>query len=951
MRKTQFTALRISLLVMCTFVVFAAAAWVRNTTHDFAERDFRTMAEDSQRALETRMQSYHLVLEGLKGMMMASDEVRHDDVESYLQGIDVTSALPGISGIGFIRDVPAGGVDDFLEEAASMGFAVRDVHPAYDGPERFIIKFVEPAEDNAEAIGLNIAFEKNRRDAAIAARDTGESRLSARIVLVQDTSDQPGFVLLHPYFRKDAPTGTVAERRAAFEGWVYTPFVGAKALADLTQGQGRLFRLSVYDGPASPETLIYTSSPEPAEAREPLLTRQSEVALFGRTWTLQWETLPAFDVAYINHLDLLVLAVGLLLTLMLWLTLYRMRNERQIVERKVEAQTRELTSRMSENESIIGNARVGIVILDGADRVVSANAAARAMLDIPEDGPAEPAIAEIVALPDLVDRPRRIKHFRMSAPTKPVYLDVHANSWTTGDGQVRRTVFVHDVTEQALAASQLEQTEQRLDQALKGSEIGVFDVDLIAGTSVVSETWRKIMGVEDRGADFDTQAYFMAQIYPDDLRLLIEADRGCITGRTERSTTEFRIQVPGKGVRWMRSDAVVWERDENGLALRMIGTQVDITEFRQAQAALKASEDRFRQTFENAPVGKAILDSSFRFHSVNAAMCSLTGREKSELEDGRSLETLVRKLDWDLLAPTLRSMSGKHEDAFRGELAIDRPDGSTTWALANAIPARDPKTSERIYIIQFLDITQSKEVERLKSEFVASVSHELRTPLTSIKGAISLVQSAPQGLPASAGRLLDIAHANVDRLTELVNDILDLEKIHSGSLSFELSDQPALAILKDAQDQLAPLALQYGVQVDLDPVDSDPTILVDRGRMMQVLINLMSNACKYSPKGGTVRIVTETQGTFLRIAVQDDGPGVPKDFVRKLFKPFSQADSSDTREKGGTGLGLSIAYELVQRMGGGIGYDRAEGGPTEFWFTVRIVEADAAFITRQQRAG
>ena len=91
---------------------------------------------------------------------------------------------------------------------------------------------------------------------------------------------------------------------------------------------------------------------------------------------------------------------------------------------------------------------------------------------------------------------------------------------------------------------------------------------------------------------------------------------------------------------------------------------------------------------------------------------------------------------------------------------------------------------------------------------------------------------------------------------------------------------------------------------------------------------------------------------LVRAAItQDDGPGVPKDFVRKLFKPFSQADSSDTREKGGTGLGLSIAYELVQRMGGGIGYDRAEGGPTEFWFTVRIVEADAAFITRQQRAG
>ncbi len=199
--------------------------------------------------------------------------------------------------------------------------------------------------------------------------------------------------------------------------------------------------------------------------------------------------------------------------------------------------------------------------------------------------------------------------------------------------------------------------------------------------------------------------------------------------------------------------------------------------------------------------------------------------------------------------------------------------------------------------------------------------------------------------------MLDIALKNSERLANLVDDILDLEKVQSGHLAFDLGAVPLTEILGETIEELLPFAAEFPVKIDLLNEVGAVMVAVDQGRAIQCLKNLVGNACKFSARNGTVRIHAKpTRGNKIRVEVIDNGPGVPKIFESKLFTPFSQVDSSDTREKGGTGLGLNITKELMTRMGGKVGYLRRGKSETVFWLTFAIAkEASGAVKKRANR--
>jgi PAS domain S-box-containing protein len=239
------------------------------------------------------------------------------------------------------------------------------------------------------------------------------------------------------------------------------------------------------------------------------------------------------------------------------------------------------------------------------------------------------------------------------------------------------------------------------------------------------------------------------------------------------------------------------------------------------------------------------------------------------------------------------------------------------------------ESAERILVIR--DITARRQTERLKDEFVATVSHELRTPLTSISGSLGLLAGQwASKLPESAARLLTIAHTNSQRLARLLNDILDIEKLESGHVVFNLSKVAVRALVEHAIEDNRGFAESYGVSVRLDtgPVDLD--VNADPDRLSQVITNLLSNAIKFSPTEGEVLIAVEKNGDEVRITVRDHGSGVPDEFKPHIFEKFAQADATNTRQKGGTGLGLSIVKQIVERLGGRIGFEDAHGGGAIF---------------------
>ena len=235
----------------------------------------------------------------------------------------------------------------------------------------------------------------------------------------------------------------------------------------------------------------------------------------------------------------------------------------------------------------------------------------------------------------------------------------------------------------------------------------------------------------------------------------------------------------------------------------------------------------------------------------------------------------------------------------------------------------------------------------MKSEFVSTVSHELRTPLTSIRGALGLVLGKlSDQLPDKARSLLETADRNSERLTLLINDILDLEKIESGRLEFEFKTHDLVELARHALAANEGYGEKHGVRMRLVEHPETASIWGDEHRLMQVFANLLSNAVKYSPEGGEVEVSIREENGYLRLGVRDYGRGIPEAFRERVFQRFAQADSSDTREKGGTGLGLSISRAIIEHHRGHINYDTEEGVGTEFYFDIpvwrEVIEAQSA---------
>jgi PAS domain S-box-containing protein len=236
------------------------------------------------------------------------------------------------------------------------------------------------------------------------------------------------------------------------------------------------------------------------------------------------------------------------------------------------------------------------------------------------------------------------------------------------------------------------------------------------------------------------------------------------------------------------------------------------------------------------------------------------------------------------------------------------------------------------------DISEQKETEKLKNEFVSIVSHELRTPLTSITASLGLLKGGLGGtLPEKARGLIDIAHNNAARLGRLINDILDIEKIEAGKMTFKRDILSINQLLQESVSANHGYADKYKVSLKFDPITPDIAVIADHDRSLQVLANLISNACKFSLAGSDVHISTKmTAEKTIDICVTDHGCGISPDFAARIFDKFSQADSTTARSKEGTGLGLSLSRQMAKSMGGDLSFTSTPQVQTQFCFTLPV---------------
>lgn len=370
--------------------------------------------------------------------------------------------------------------------------------------------------------------------------------------------------------------------------------------------------------------------------------------------------------------------------------------------------------------------------------------------------------------------------------------------------------------------------------------------------------------------------------------------------------------------------------------------QQQLTELAEARRQVEASGRKLALFAERSPIAVLELDPQGRIREINRAAELLFGYAPAELA-GEAASRLIQPESRDEFDAQWRRLIDTREPLARLRLRNLRRDGIGIVCEWTVTPLVSPAGAIVAVIAQGRDITQELEAERLKKEFTSTLSHELRTPLTSIIGSLQLVNSGVMGDPdKDILELTTVAERNAQRLLDLINDILDIEKIESGKLTLAPESLALDEVLDEALLLNRAFGERYRVRFELRGQPLRARVYADRKRLLQVLTNLLSNAAKFSPEGGTVEVTTEQTDGRVRVGVHDRGPGVPENFRTRIFSRFAQAESALTRQKGGTGLGLAICKRLVEMMNGSIGFLDREGGGSTFYFELPLQQSGAA---------
>jgi len=532
-----------------------------------------------------------------------------------------------------------------------------------------------------------------------------------------------------------------------------------------------------------------------------------------------------------------------------------------------------------------------------------------------------------------------------------------------------------DITAQVDAQNALRASQARLALALEGADLGLWDWHVPSNDNRIDQRWAEKIGysAEELSGEIDV---WSRRVHPDDLPEAMRRMQANLSGELAAFRSEHRLRHKDGHWVWVMSAGRVLERDAEGRAVRAVGVQMDITERKQAEAALAEQRDMLQTMSETARIGAWTLDLASGAATWTEELARIHGF------DGRPPPDKLRYIDYcrgaerEALLAALRAAreSGQHFDL---ELDVHLPDGPPKRVRLVGMPVwQDGRVAalrgyiqditERNRITQELSRhrhhleelvatrTQELAVARTKAEaaslaksrFLANMSHEIRTPMNAILGMARLSRHDHDA--ATLGHRLDRIAEVGTHLMSILHDILDLSKIEAGHMSIANEDVDVPRLLAHVQSLVASSANDKGLALTVECSGLPPLLRGDLTRLRQALLNYAANAVKFTEHGSVVLRAfalgepepggraAEERTVLVRFEVRDTGMGIAKDVMARLFTEFEQVDATTTRRYGGTGLGLAITRRLARLMGGDAGADSEPGLGSLFWFTARL---------------
>lgn len=943
---------------------------------------FETEAEELVSAVINHIKTYEYGLISVRGVVMAhgDDSMTRKAFETYAKTRDVTAEFPSVLGLGFIRRVQENYLDEFLAKARQDGmpdFTIKRLSD-YQG-EHFIIQYIEPSSRNQAAIGLDIASDQSRRDAAIQAMRNGRTTITAPITLVQ-SSGLPfrSFLILLPIYHLDMPLQTPEQREAATIGWAYAPVIIDEILkhAGIVNDQ---ISLQVSDiNPEQPSTVFYASADVAKAMKSENKTTINRI-IFGRNWQFELYAKSSF-YEYHERLSPLWIANSIIFcSVLLSMALYGYLRSHQRSLQNSDEQARMATIVESANDAIISFDLNGVV--------TSWNRAAARLFDYLEEEAIGKKVNDLIVpqalheekqqllrqlqYSDVVPRQNTVRQTRTG---KLIDVSVSVSLIRDKSGKaigVAKTIV--DITEQKRAEDLFKSTIEAIPNAI----ITVNHDSLI---SLLNQQALHLFGYEraellgqNINMLFVPERYRDKYLYIHDFR----------THLKQQSTIRQNLYALSKDGREIPVE-IQLSPIETATEQFTLVTITDITERKELQAELQTTLARMRLAVDSMNLGVWVWQIQDNKLIWDKRMFELYQAPENLAETGLYYDFWCSRVHPDDFPLTEKKLLGHlaGTDTYNPEFRILLGNGKIRYIQAAAIVERDERGQPTQMVGVNFDVTESKQAEakikelneqrtieletvnasleqqvalrtsdlsqaigvaeranQAKTDFLANMSHEIRTPMNAIIGLAYLLKK--EELSVTAHDMVNKIDRAGRSLLNIINECLDFSKIESNHLELESAPFRLSEIFDNLANIMSNALGDKTVDLGISSVPNAVDYLIgDAVRLEQVLVNLVSNAIKFTETGEVVLEVhiinVNRDQAYLRFSVRDTGIGIAPEKQESIFHPFMQADNSTTRIYGGTGLGLSISRRLVELMGGTLQLNSKIGVGSEFFFNLNI---------------